>query len=132
AAAACATSQRLLVDRPDQLCAQCTRTVNQGHRHLADLIGGGGSRKLSAKAAARLGDQLVSAGAVELERKLIARDLLDDVTRLDAQVKDNHRRIREVVAASGTTLTELFGVGPITAAMIIAHSGDHPFRRSGS
>ncbi len=38
----------------------------------------------------------------------------------------NHRRIREVVTASGTTLTELFGVGHITAAMIIAHthSGD--------
>lgn len=43
---------------------------------------------------------------------------------LGRQVKDIHRRIREAVAASGTTLTELFGVGPITAAMVIAHSGD--------
>jgi transposase len=38
---------RLLVDRRDQLCALRTRTVNRLHRHLADLIPGGGSRKLS-------------------------------------------------------------------------------------
>jgi transposase len=66
----------------------------------------------------------VPVSQVELERKLIATDLLDDITRLDAQIKDNHRRIREAITASGTTLTELFGVGHITAAMIIAHSGD--------
>jgi transposase len=28
------------------------------------------------------------------------------------------------VAASGTTLTELHGVGPITAALILGHVGD--------
>jgi transposase len=115
---------RLLVDRRDQLCALRTRTVNRLHRHLADLIPGGGSRKLSAKAAARLLDGHTPATQVELERKLIARDLLDDIARLDAQIKDNHRRIREAVAASGTTLTGLFGIGHITAAMIIAHSSD--------
>lgn len=115
---------RLLVDRRDQLCALRTRTVNRLHWHLADLIPGGGSRKLSANAAARLLDGHVPVCQVELERKLIARDLLDDIARLDAQIKDNHRRIREVVTASGTTLTELFGIGHITAAMIIAHSGN--------
>jgi hypothetical protein len=85
---------------------------------------GGARRKLSVKTATRLLDQLVPAGAVELERKLVTRDLLDDITRLDAHIKDNHRRIREVVTASETTLTEPFCIGPITAGMIIAHSGD--------
>ena len=32
--------------------------------------------------------------------------------------------IREAVAASGTTLTELHGVGPIVAAYVLGYSGD--------
>jgi hypothetical protein len=40
---------------------------------------------------------------------------LADVQRLDQQLKESHRRIRTGIAASGTTLTELFGVGPIIA-----------------
>ncbi|MGH3756125.1 MAG: IS110 family transposase, partial [Pseudonocardiaceae bacterium] len=115
---------RLLVDRRDQLTAQRTRTVNRLHRHLGDLIPGGAVRKLSAARAAALLDTHTPATQVELERKLIAVDLLDDVARLDGQIKGNGRRIREVVTASGTTLTQLFGVGHITAAILIAHTGD--------
>lgn len=33
-------------------------------------------------------------------------------------------RIREAVAASGTTVTDLLGVGPILAAMLIGYTGD--------
>ena len=33
-------------------------------------------------------------------------------------------RIRDAVATSGTTLLELHGVGPIVAALILAHVGD--------
>jgi transposase len=34
------------------------------------------------------------------------------------------QRIVEAVAASGTVLTELFGVGPVVAAMLIGYTGD--------
>jgi transposase len=34
------------------------------------------------------------------------------------------RRIRAAVLVSGTSLTELFGIGPIIAAMLIGYSGD--------
>ena len=34
------------------------------------------------------------------------------------------RRINAAVAASGTTLTELFGVGPVDAAILVGHTGD--------
>ena len=34
------------------------------------------------------------------------------------------RAIAAAVAASGTTLTDIFGVGPIVAAMLIGYSGD--------
>jgi transposase len=46
------------------------------------------------------------------------------VQRLDAQLKESHRRIRVAVKASGTTLTDLFGVGPIIACYLIGFTGD--------
>ena len=38
--------------------------------------------------------------------------------------RESKKRIAEAVAASGTTLTELFGVGPVVAAMVIGYTGD--------
>jgi transposase len=46
------------------------------------------------------------------------------VQRLDEQLKASHRRIRTAVTASGTSLTELFGVGPIIACYLIGFTGD--------
>jgi hypothetical protein len=46
------------------------------------------------------------------------------VARLDEQIKESHRRIRTAVRASKTTLTDLFGVGPVLACSIIGYSGD--------
>ena len=54
----------------------------------------------------------------------LALELLDDVRRLDAQLKESHRRIRAAIKASGTSLTEIYGVGPIIAATLIGYSGD--------
>jgi hypothetical protein len=36
-----------------------------------------------------------------------------------AQRRDTRRKLATAVAASGTTLTEIFGVGPVIAAAII-------------
>ena len=51
-------------------------------------------------------------------------ELLDDVRRLDAQINDSHRRIRLAVKASGTSVTDIYGIGPIHAGTIIGYSGD--------
>ena len=51
-------------------------------------------------------------------------ELLDDVRRLDAQTKESHRRIKIAVKASGTSVTTIYGVGPILAAGLIGYSGD--------
>ncbi len=40
-------------------------------------------------------------------------ELVDDVRRLDSQTKESHRRIRLAVRASGTSVTEVYGVGPV-------------------
>jgi transposase len=51
-------------------------------------------------------------------------ELLDDLRRLDAQTKESHRRIKIAVKASGTSVTNIYGVGPILAAGLIGYSGD--------
>ncbi len=61
---------------------------------------------------------------VATERKRLARDLLVDIRRLDRDLADAKQRITDAILASGTTLTELHGVGPITAALILGHVGD--------
>ena len=55
-------------------------------------------------------------GPVEHVRSDLALELLDDVRRIDAQLKASHRRIRLAVAPRATRVTELYGVGPILAA----------------
>ena len=54
----------------------------------------------------------------------LALELLDDVKRLDVQLNESHKRIKTAVKASGTSLTELYGVGPILACALIGHTGD--------
>jgi transposase len=61
---------------------------------------------------------------VEQTRYDLAVELLEDIRRLDAQLKASHKRIRTAVRASSTTVTDLFGVGPIIAAMLIGYTGD--------
>jgi transposase len=63
-------------------------------------------------------------GPVELERKRIALELVGDVRRFDSQLVAVNERIVEAVLASGTTVTDIHGIGPLGAAIILGHSGD--------
>jgi transposase len=68
--------------------------------------------------------RLSPATPTEQVRFDLAVELLGDIRRLDEQLKVSHKRIRVAVAASGTTLTDVFGIGPIIAAMLIGYTGD--------
>jgi transposase len=54
----------------------------------------------------------------------LAGELLDDIVVLDDQLKQSHRRIRTAVAASNTSLTDIYGIGPIIACYLIGYTGD--------
>jgi transposase len=115
---------RLLSDRRDELTSERRRAINRLHRLLRDLRPGGAPRQLSAKRAARLLAAIRPSGAVDSERKAMARQLIADVRRIDRALLDNRRRCAEAVAASGTTLTEVFGISEVLAAKILGHTGD--------
>jgi transposase len=115
---------RLLSDRRDDLVAERTRTLSRLHVLLADLQPGGATRELTATRAAALLRRTHPLTAVDLERKRIARELLADVRRLDRQVKTASQAIRTAVSDHGTTLTQVYGIGPVLAAKLLGHTGD--------
>ena len=54
----------------------------------------------------------------------MASEVLRDIRTLDRKIANLNERIEAEVEASGTTLTEIFGVGPILAAKIIGTVGN--------
>src|SRR5215210_2647392 len=117
---------RLLSERREDLVAERTRALNRLHGLLRDLLPGGVARTLSAERAARILRGIRSHGgaSVRLRRRLASLEVLRDVRTLDRKIADLNGRIEAEVTASGTTLTEIFGIGPILAARIIGTVGD--------
>ena len=115
---------RLLAKRNIDIGKQRTRVVCRLHNVLMELAAGGIAKELNASDAVRLLEQVEPASPVEQARHVLAAELLADVQRLDVQLKESHRRIRIAVRASGTTLTEVFGIGPVIACYLIGFTGD--------
>src|SRR3954447_5108854 len=114
---------RLLSERRDDLAAERTRTANRLHALLRDLIPGGAKRNLTADQAAGLLRGVHPVTAVDTQRKQLSRELVADLRRLDAALGRNSEDIAAAVIASGTSMTQIHGVGPVLAAKIIGHSG---------
>jgi transposase len=115
---------RLLAKRNMDLGSQRTRVICRLHALLAELAPGGIAKELYVSDAEQLIAKITPQTPAEQVRCDLALELLDDIRRLDAQTKESHRRIRVAVKASGTTLTDVYGVGPILAAQIIGYTGD--------
>ena len=94
------------------------------HAVLCELVAGGVSRQIRAAAAARLLDQIQPAGAVQAARRELAAEFLADLRRIDAQRRDTRNKLAAAVRACGTTVTEVFGVGPAVAAAVIGDVRD--------
>jgi transposase len=116
---------RLLSERREDLVAERTRALNRLHGLLRDLLPGGVSGKLSAPRAARILRGIrPKGGASDRLRRQLASEILRDVRTLDRKIADLNGRIEAEVEASSTTLTQIFGVGPILAATILGTVGD--------
>jgi transposase len=115
---------RLLSERREDLVAERTRALNRLHGLLRDLLPGGATGTLSARRAARILRGIRPQGASTRLRRRLASEVLRDVRTLDGKIADLNGRIEAEVEASGTTLTEIFGVGPILAAKIIGTVGN--------
>ena len=115
---------RLLAKRNHDLGRLRAKLICRLHNALADLSPGGIAKELYVSDANRLLGSFEPATPIEHMRHQLALELVDDVVRLDEQIKESHRRIRTAVRASKTSLTDLFGVGPVLACSLIGYSGD--------
>jgi transposase len=115
---------RLLAKRNTDIGNQRTRLVCRMHALLLELDPGGISKEINASDVDRFLLRVDPTTPAEQLRHDLAVELLDDIRRLDDQLKISHKRIRTAVAASGTSVTNVFGIGPIIAAMLIGFTGD--------
>ena len=110
----------LVLEVPARLAAR-VRVYSSGHgrktdRHDAVSIG------LAALESA--GVLTVARDDVAAVRLRIARDHLAGIRALDARLGDIASEVAAMVAQSGSTLTALYGIGPLTAGRILAEAGD--------
>jgi transposase len=115
---------RLLADRHRDLNHLRTQAVCRLHALLCQLIAGGLPRRLSASAAAAGLRKVRPTDPVDIERKAMANELVVDMRRLDNQISAIKARIATAVTATDTTVTDICGVGPVVAAIILGHTGD--------
>ena len=101
-----------------------TQVAGRLHAVLCDLVPGGFSREITAGQAARPLRRICPSGPAAAARRGLAAEFLADLRRLDAQRRDTRAKLATAVAASGTTLTGIFGAGPVIAAAIAGAAGD--------
>ena len=119
-----AATVRLVVDRHHDLGRLRTQAVCRLHRLLCTIVAGGHPRRMSADQAERMLAGITADTGVDATRKQMALELLADVRRLDAEIAVSKRRVMAAVNATGTSLTEIYGVGPVVAGIVIGHVGD--------
>ena len=115
---------RALVEHRDDVVRTRTQTVNRLHVLLTGLRPGGAPRQLDADTAARLLRTVRprAVGARTLRR--LATELIAEIRHLDRRIATTSTQISDAVTASETTLTQLRGIGDLTAGKILSRVAD--------
>jgi transposase len=96
-----------------------TQVACRLHAVLCELIPGGIAKEIIAPQASDLLESITPSDAVQAARCELAAQFIEDLRRIDAQMHDTKKKLATAVGASGTSLTGIFGVGPIIAATVI-------------
>lgn len=116
-------SLRVLTEHRDDLVRTRTQTINRLHALLAQLRPAGLPRGLTADIAAAALRSIRPRTVLARTVRQVAVELLSEIRRLDRRIAEATAALSAAVAASGTTLTGLHGIGDILAAKILARSG---------
>jgi transposase len=96
-----------------------TQVACRLHAVLCELVPGGICKEITAGHAAQLLGSITPSGAVGEARCELAAAFLDDLRRIDTQLRETNKKLAVAVRAAGTTLTGIFGVGPVVTATVI-------------
>lgn len=115
---------RMLAKRHRDMSRARAKSKTRLHAVMLELRAGGLASKMSVNKAEAFLESVHVTNAVVRHRMEIARDLMAEIGDLDRRLKASNKRMSEAVAASGTTVTDIIGVGPFCAATIIGYTGD--------
>jgi len=115
---------RVLVDRRRALGEDHTRMISQVHHLLLELIPGGAKKDLSAAQAKALLAKVRPRDAAGKARRRVAAELIGDLERIYQRSKAADKELKELVAATGSSLMDLHGIGPSGAARLLVEVGD--------
>ena len=115
---------RVLVDRRRSLGEEHTRKMSQVHHLLLELIPGGAKKDLSAAQAKKLLATVRPRDAAGKTRRRVAAELIADLERIYQRKRAANKELTALVAATGTTLMDLNGIGPSGAARLLVEVGD--------
>jgi transposase len=118
------TVLRLLCDRRDELSRARAQALNRMHRLFLELIPGGAPvKKTTVQYRALLASVRPRDLAGKTRRRMAAEEIAD-LEHLDAKLKAMKAELKAAVAASGSHLMDIHGIGPAGAARILADVGD--------
>ena len=117
------TALRAIVEHRDDLVKTRTQTVNRLHVVLTNLIPAGADRDLTAERAAELLRGIRPRDAAGKTLRSLAADLVVEIRQLDRRIAKAAADIHTAVAESDTTLTDLCGIGSLTAGKILGRVG---------
>ena len=115
---------RLLVKHHNDLARWRNKLCCRLHALVGELVPGGIDKEVVVNQARSLLEGIEPDDVAAVERHRQAVELIAELDHLDVVLRDSRARITTAVAASATTLTEIFGVGPIVAGMLIGYTGD--------
>ena len=117
------TALRAIVEHRDDLVKTRTQTINRLHVVLTNLIPAGAQRDLTAERAAEHLRGIRPRDTADKTLRGLAVDLVTEIRQLDRRIATAAADIETAVTASGTTLTELCGIGALTAGKILGRVG---------
>ncbi|NLE81240.1 MAG: IS110 family transposase [Rhodococcus sp.] len=115
---------RILDERRIDLVKQNGRLINQLHAIMRELLPGGIECNLDTEHAATELKRFRPGTASDAMRKKVGLEIVGDLRRLRFQIDDLTDRIKTELTACGTRLQKIPGVGVVTAARILARTGN--------
>jgi transposase len=119
-----AADLRALLDYRDDLVAERTALVNRVHADLTGLAPGYQHQITHLSTRTRVRRVLELIAPDHSVRAEVSRRRLERVIAIDAETARLKRQVAGLVDASGTTLTDEYGIGPLVAARFLAEVVD--------
>jgi transposase len=115
---------RMLVDRRQELTRTRIQTVNRLQRLLSELTPGRAKKDVTTLQAKAILASVRPRDLAGKTRRRLAAEQLTELVAVDKKIKALTKELKVMVLASGSTLMDLPGVGPVVAARVLADVGD--------